>query len=117
METDSVKAIFRDENGKTKVVQTKLIEFLEQEGFINVRIGTSTILARKQDNILSKSTTNEAILLLRKNLLARRLLEEYEIFARGLTSYVSHKKLELLSFIEVIVKTYPFSKEYFHILF
>mgnify|MGYP006896880994 CR=1 FL=1 len=102
METDPVKAIFREENGKTKVVQTKLIEFLELEGFINVQIGTITILARKQNNILSKSSTGEAIILLRDNLLSRDLKEEYEIFARGLTSYVSNKKLELLSVAEVI---------------
>lgn len=102
METDPVKAIFRIENGKTKVVQTKLIEFLESEGFINVQIGTITILARKQNNILSKSSTGEAIILLRDNLLSRDLKEEYEIFARGLTSYVSNKKLELLSVTEVI---------------
>ncbi len=102
METDPLLEIFTEENGTIKILQSKLIDFLESQGFINVKLGTERILVQKKDNIISKSSTAEVVDVIRQNLVRRKLFREYEVFARGLTGYISTRKMELLNSIEVI---------------
>lgn len=90
-------------NGKPKILQSKVIDFLEGQGFVRVKLSnTNYVLAEMKNNILSLSTEGMVAMKIRKYLESKKLLDVYEVFAKGVGTYVSSRKLDLLNYVELI---------------
>lgn len=92
-----------DEKGKPKILHAKLIAFLESKGFVNIKLnGTTYVLVRKLNNRISESSFEEATQIIRNHLNRDNLTDIYEVFAKGVGSYLSNRKFSLLDNIDLI---------------
>lgn len=93
--------IYQD-NGANKISHSKIIDFLESNGFHHVVLGTQTRLVRSVNNIIRPVSVMEIIEFMRSTLEESGLREIYDIFAKNPGSYVGVAKLMLLEKKEVI---------------
>lgn len=92
-----------NEKDKSRIIHTKLIEFIEKNGFKKLKIsGTNYILVKENNRIISASSEAEIIETIKNYLVNKQLYDVYEVFAKGLSSYISAKKLDLLKSEELI---------------
>ncbi len=100
-----MKNIFwsQEKEGRIKIKHNAILEFLENEGFANVKIAEGNYqLVRVENNLIAKSSEeeiNDFIVRYLKNVKEYAVLET---FLTGLSTYTSRKKLALLSTIELI---------------
>ncbi|NHM06545.1 hypothetical protein G4D82_04875 [Flavobacterium sp. CYK-4] len=91
---------WENEDGKVKISHTGLIAFLEKEGFGKLKISdSSSILVRMNNNRMRQTSVSEAIECVSNYLKSKKEPLVSEAFARGLGSYISNPKLELLQTI------------------
>lgn len=93
---------FRDEKGTLKINQGKLIDFLEEKGYLNLKVGSSTILTKNVNNVLYRALKNDIVELIRNTLDHPATREVYELYAKSPGTYTGWGKLDLLKSIELI---------------
>lgn len=93
-----------EENGKIKIQQSKLIKFLEDEGFAKVKLNDENYLIIKlNDNRIKKTAIEEMADTVRHYLIDELENDSvYEVFARGVGSYLNNGKFNLLKTIDLI---------------
>ncbi|MGO3812667.1 hypothetical protein [Mesonia sp.] len=93
-----------EENGKIKIQQSKLIKFLEQQGFAKVKLNEeSYIKVRINDNRVRKTSIEEMADTVRYYLLEEKNNDAvYEVFSRGFGSYLNDSKLKLIKKVDLI---------------
>lgn len=98
------KYIFHENNnGKITILHSAIIELLEGKGFMNLAVNkTKWVLVRMEDNLISESSVAEATGVVRDYIKSLNKPEVYEAFARGMGSYVSPSKLNLLKSIDIV---------------
>ncbi|MHB1106988.1 MAG: primase-helicase family protein [Lutibacter sp.] len=86
------------EEGKPKISHTGLIYFLEENGFMRLKLNEiNYVLVKKRNNRLVETSVGEIVIFIKKYLMKLKVLDVYEVFAKGLGSYVSIFKLNLLA--------------------
>ncbi|RTY96042.1 primase-helicase family protein [Flavobacterium sp. GT3R68] len=90
--------IFWNEEGKTaKISHSKLLGFINENGFSKAKINdTNTILVKKTNNRVRIASEEEIKILVQKHLKEYANEEVLETFTKGVGSYVTKCKLELL---------------------
>jgi len=96
------KTLFENNNGKIVILHAAVIDFLEQKGFMNLVSQTNRILVRKEDNLFRMSTVAEAMSVLKEYVKALDKPDVYEVLVKGIGSYVSSTKLNLLENVDLI---------------
>jgi hypothetical protein len=92
-----------NDGGKSKILQAKLIEFIESCGFVRVKLSkTNFILAKMINNRISQTTEGDIIGVIRDYLKNKNESKVYETFASNVGGYISSKKLDLLTTINLI---------------
>jgi len=93
-----------DENGKIKIQQSKLIQFLEQQGFAKVKLNEeSYINVRLRNNRMRKAVIEEMADIVKHYLLKVIKKDDvYEVFSRGFGTYLNNGKFALLKTIDLI---------------
>lgn len=90
-----------NEKKASQIVQSRLIKYLNINGFANLQINpTNHLLVKCINNKLILTSEQEIINNLRNFLDKNSTEEVQEVFARGVGNYVSTKKLSLLNTIE-----------------
>ncbi len=90
------------EEGKaTKIIQSRLINNLNDIGYANLKINpTNYLLVKCINNKITGASEHEIINALSDSLKKNASEEAQETFARGVGNYVSLKKLSLLNTLE-----------------
>ena len=84
-------------DGKPKISHTGLIYFLEENGFMRLKLNEiNYVLVKKKNNRLVETSVGEIIHFIKKHLINLKVFDVYEVFAKGLGSYISISKLNLL---------------------
>ena len=97
------KEIYVENNGKIKILHSAIIDYLGYKGFMNLVLnGTKRVLVRMEDNLISESSVAEAVEVARDYIKSLNKPEVYEAFVRGMGSYISHTKLNLLKSITIV---------------
>ena len=99
------KIIFwAEENGKIKIQQSKLIQFLEQQGFAKVKLNEeSYINVRLRNNRMRKAVIEEMADTVKHYLLnVVKKDDVYEVFSKGFGTYLNNGKFALLKTIDLI---------------
>jgi hypothetical protein len=92
-----------NEGEKIKIYHSKLIQFLENEGYQKVRLSdTSYLLVKKDNNIIRQSSEEEVITTVSNYLKENGEFEVLESFVCGVGNYISTKKLYFLTSIDLI---------------
>ncbi|CAM4061199.1 hypothetical protein [Gillisia hiemivivida] len=99
---EPISFYLRDDNGAIKIIQAKLIDFLELNGFLNVRMGDEVMLVRNDRNILYRIKILDLVAFIRNTLDNEANREIYDVFARSPGTYIGVNKLQLLKSIEII---------------
>jgi len=92
-----------DDKGKPKILQSKLIGFLESKGFVNIKVSnTNYLLIRERNNRISECSIEVPMQIIRDYLCSYELFDVYETFAKGVGAYLGGRKLGLLNSIDLI---------------
>ncbi|SNR68703.1 hypothetical protein SAMN06265371_108219 [Lutibacter agarilyticus] len=84
-------------DGKPRISHSRIINFLEMHGFMRLKISNSNyVIVRKQNNRLLETCVGDIIHFIGCHLKTLRLFDVYEIFAKGVTTYISQQKLNLM---------------------
>lgn len=95
--------IFWNEEGKVTISHSKLIGFLNEKGFSKAKIDeTNSILVKQENNRIVRSSEEGIKNVLQKHLIRYANDEVLETFTKGVGSYVSKGKLDLLNQTELI---------------
>jgi len=95
--------IFWNEEGKGTISHSKLIRFLNEKGFSKAKIDeTNSILVKQENNRIVRSSEEGIKNVLQKHLIRYANDEVLETFTKGVGSYVSKGKLDLLNQTELI---------------
>ena len=96
--------IFWNEEGKVATIShSKLIGFLNDEGFSKAKIDeTNSILVKQVNNRIVRSSEESIKTVLQQHLIKHANDEVLETFTKGVGSYVSKGKLDLLNQTELI---------------
>jgi hypothetical protein len=90
------------EDGKPKISHSGLINFLEKNGFIRLKLTANNyVIVRNRNNRLVETSVGEIINFIKTFLISKKKFDVYEIFAKGVGSYISLTKLNLLQFDEL----------------
>lgn len=85
-------------DGKPKISHTGLICFLEENGFMRLKLNEiNYVLVKKWNNRLIETSVGEIVHFIKKYLIRLNVFDVYEVFAKGLGSYISISKLNLLA--------------------
>ncbi|MBQ0739542.1 hypothetical protein J9332_35085 [Aquimarina celericrescens] len=92
------------ENGKTKIQQSKLIDFLELNGFAQIELNEENYInVRLNNNKVRKTSIKEMTDIIRQYLLEIEKNDlVYEVFSRGCGTYLNSSKLMLLKTIKLL---------------
>ena len=94
---------WKNENGKLSILHSNLIYFLEKRGFLRVKLDdTNYLLVKESNRMISKTSESEAIGIIKNYLIRMNLKHVYELFAKGVGSYISGKKLDLLKSVKLV---------------
>lgn len=99
------KIIFwSEENGKIKIQQSKLIQFLELNGFAQIKLNEENYISvRLNNNRVRKTSIKEMTGLIRQYLLGIEKNDiVYEVFSRGCGTYLNNSKLMLLKTVKLL---------------
>ena len=97
MEIEKEKNIFWTENGVPKILHVGLLNFLEENGYVKVKIGENNyVFAKMTNNRLSQATEGQMSNDVKNYLLSKKKLEVLEVFVKGVGSYITAKKLDML---------------------
>lgn len=92
-----------NEGNNPKILHSQLIRFIESKGFKKVKVGNANyILVKENNRKISISSETEIVEAVKEHLLNAELFNVYEVFAKGIGSYISSKKLDLLTSEELI---------------
>jgi hypothetical protein len=92
-----------DEKGNLKILQSKLMKFLGRNGFVNIKQnGTNIGLVQELNNRIRKSSSEEVTQIIIDHIENKNLDEVNEIFSKGIGSYLSKMKFNLLKSIDLI---------------
>lgn len=88
--------------GKAKISHSRLIYFLEENGFMRLKLNEiNFVLVKKKNNRLVETSIGEIVNFIKNYLIELKVLDVYEVFAKGLGSYISIAKLNLISLEEL----------------
>lgn len=97
------KEIFWTENGEPKIKHVGLLKFLEDIGYVKVKIGDNIyIFAKMVNNRLSQANEGQMSNDIKDFLIQNKKPEVLEVFVKGVGSYIASKKLDMLPAIENI---------------
>lgn len=97
------KEIFWTENGEPKIKHVGLLKFLEDIGYVKVKIGDNIyIFAKMVNNRLSEANEGQMSNDIKDFLIQNKKPEVLEVFVKGVGSYIASKKLDMLPAIENI---------------
>ena len=94
---EEISQFWENVDGKPRISHSRLINFLEEKGFMRLELTISNfVLVKKKNNRLVESSLGEIINFIKNHLVSLKRYDVYEVFAKGLGSYVSNQKLNLL---------------------
>lgn len=97
MEIEKEKNVFWTENGTPKILQVGLLNFLAANGYVKVKIGENNyVFAKMTNNRLSQATEGQMANEVKDYLLLKKKPEVLEVFVKGVGSYITAKKLDML---------------------
>ncbi len=103
IEKEKKKEIFWTENGEPKIKHVGLLKFLEDIGYVKVKIGENHyVFAKMVNNRLSQATEGQMANDVKDYLNLKKKPEVLEVFVKGVGSYITSKKLDMLPEIENI---------------
>lgn len=86
-----------DDNGKGTIIQSKLIEFLNESGFAKAEISkTDYVLVQVKENLVREISDYIIVNFIQKYLQKIDELDVLEAFSKGVSNYISKAKLRLL---------------------
>lgn len=88
--------IVNEENGKKKIVQSKLVRFLEANGFNQVLLDGELSYIRENNRIIREISIVEIVAFLRQLLDNEEYADAYDVYAQSMHSYIGRTKLLLL---------------------
>lgn len=92
-----------NEKGLPKILNAKLLGFIESQGFAIARTSeTDHILVRMRDNRMSMATEVQVDQIIKSSLLDKNELKVFEVYVRGMGSFVSPRKFNLLKSVELV---------------
>ncbi|OUL60982.1 primase-helicase family protein [Flavobacterium sp. AJR] len=98
-----MKNVFWTENGAPKILHVGLLKFLGDNGYVRVIIGENNyVFAKLVNNRLRLTNDAQMANEVRDYLIQNKKAEVLEVFVKGVSSYISTKKLEMLPTIENI---------------
>jgi len=103
-----------DVNGKIKINQYRLIEFLQDGGFFKTTTKNGKSIVRVQDNIVSEAPDFVIIDYVKKYLTSKSEMEVLEIFSKGVSSFVNTGKLNLLDTVKIPIDKDPKNESWFY---
>ena len=92
--------LIQDENGKKKILQSRLVKFLEANGFNQVFIDGESSYIREENRVIRKISIIEIVGFLRQILEKDEYAEAYDVFAQSMTSFIGKAKLLLLKTVQ-----------------
>ncbi|WP_281227591.1 primase-helicase family protein [Flavobacterium aquiphilum] len=102
-EKEKKKEIFWTENGEPKIKHVGLLKFLEDIGYVKVKIGDNHyVFAKMVNNRLSEADEGQMANDIKDFLIQNEKQEVLEVFVKGVGSYITSKKLDMLPAIENI---------------
>ncbi|MBU2060731.1 MAG: hypothetical protein KKH44_02630, partial [Bacteroidetes bacterium] len=97
MNIEKKKEIFWTENSAPRILQVGLLNFLATAGYVKVNIGENNyVFAKMTNNRLSQATEGQMANEIRAHLIEEDKPEVLEIFVRGVGSYITSRKLDML---------------------
>jgi len=103
IEKEKKKEIFWTENGEPKIKHVGLLKFLEDIGYVRVKIGDNNyVFAKMVYNRLSLANEGQMANDIKDFLIQNKKPEVLEVFVKGVGSYITSKKLDMLPAIENI---------------
>ena len=95
IEKEKKKEIFWTENGEPKIKHVGLLKFLEDIGYVKVKIGENHyVFAKMVNNRLSQATEGQMANDVKDYLNLKKKPEVLEVFVKGVGSYITSKKLD-----------------------
>ena len=92
-----------NEKGAPKILNARLLGFLESKGFANAKLSeTNHILVQKLNNRMSLASEAQVDQIIKNHLLLKEEWDVYETYARGMGSYVSPRKFNLLKPVDLV---------------
>lgn len=89
-------------DGKAKISHTRLIYFLEENGYVRLKLNEiNYVLVKKKNNRLVETSVGEIVNFIKNHLIELKVYDVFEVFAKGLGSYISISKLNLISLEEL----------------
>lgn len=102
-EEEKKKEIFWTENGEPKIKHVGLLKFLEDIGYVKVKIGDNNyVFAKMVNNRLSQANEGQMANDIKDFLIQNKKPEVLEVFVKGIGGYITSKKLDMLPAIENI---------------
>lgn len=103
VEKETKKEIFWTENGEPKIKHVGVLKFLEDIGYVRVNIGDNNhVFAKMVNNRLRQSNEGQMANDIKDFLIQNNKSEVLEVFVKGVGSYITSKKLDMLPAIENI---------------
>lgn len=94
---ETKKSIFWTENGVPKILHVGLLNFLASKGYVKVNIGENNyVFAKMTNNRLSQATEGQMANEIKDHLIQEKKPEVLEVFVKGVGSYITAKKLDML---------------------
>lgn len=103
------------DNGEVKIIQSKLIQFLEMSGFARAEQTQTTYVLVWESNNTVVEVEDHTIIKYVKNYLIK--IEEDDVleqFSKGVTNYLSKGKLKLLKTVELLKDKDPDNSSWFY---
>lgn len=92
--------VINEDNGKKKILQSKLVNYLEAQGFNQVSLDGELSYVRVENRIIRKISIVEIVAFLREILEKKEYAEAFDVFAQNSSRYVSKANLLLLNKVE-----------------
>lgn len=90
-------------NGKITIAQAGLLNFIEKQGYAKIKLSDEQyILGRIKNNRLRKTTIEDIASTIKLYLTKHKEYKVYEVFAKGIGSYINPGKFNLLKHIKLI---------------
>lgn len=84
--------------GKPRISHTGLIYFLEENGYLRLKFDEKNdVLVKIKNNRIIEATVGKIIHFIKTHLVKLKKNDVYEVFAKGIGSYISNTKLNLLT--------------------
>lgn len=91
------------EKGASIIIQSKLIEFLSQQGYCRLKIDEHvSVLVKKEGDFIKETNESEIAQFVSNFIKKKKDYSALEVFIKGIGHYITSKKLNLLNVVKLI---------------